>query len=118
LKFIPLVLIIVIIILCISFVEQSSDQAAGVKPPIPPSIPIEPEKPQFKVGTKLEAVDRRFPYYVCVATIADKIGKEVLIHFDDWDDSYDYWCSVDDVELHPVGWCDRNNWTLQKPKGS
>ena len=33
-----------------------------------------PPKPQFSVGMKLEAVDRRFPYFVCVATIMDRTG--------------------------------------------
>ena len=32
------------------------------------------KKPSFKVGMKLEAVDRRFPYFVCVATVMDKRG--------------------------------------------
>lgn len=29
---------------------------------------------EFKVGMKLEAVDRRFPYFVCVATVMDRSG--------------------------------------------
>jgi hypothetical protein len=33
-----------------------------------------PSKPTFSVGMKLEAVDRRFPYFVCVATIMDRTG--------------------------------------------
>ena len=45
------------------------------------------------------------------------IGGEVQIHFDDWNDGYDYWCSSDAVELHPVGWCSRHGWELQKPRG-
>ena len=32
------------------------------------------QKPHFKVGMKLEAVDQRFPYFVCVATIMDRNG--------------------------------------------
>ena len=36
-----------------------------------------PPKPQFSVGMKLEAVDRRFPYFVCVATIMDRTGTWV-----------------------------------------
>ena len=45
------------------------------------------------------------------------IGDEVQIHFDGWNDGYDYWCSSDAVELHPVGWCSRHGWELQKPRG-
>lgn len=40
---------------------------------------------------KLEAVDRKNPSLVCVATIADIVEDRLLVHFDNWDDSYDYW---------------------------
>ena len=74
---------------------------------------------EFKVGMKLEAVDRRFPYFVCVATIVDTREKshEVLIHFDGWSNAYDYWCESDAIELHPVGWCEMYGWELQKARG-
>ena len=44
--------------------------------------------------------------------------SEVLIHFDGWSSDYDYWCPPDVVELHPPGWCRRNNWELQTPRGT
>ena len=44
--------------------------------------------------------------------------SEVLIHFDGWSSDYDYWCPPDVVELHPPGWCHRNSWELQTPRGS
>lgn len=74
---------------------------------------------EFKVGMKVEAVDRRFPYFVCVATIAATREKnhEVLIHFDGWSNAHDYWCGSDAIELHPVGWCETYGWELQKPRG-
>ena len=74
---------------------------------------------EFKVGMKLEAVDRRFPYFVCVATVIDtrEKGHEVLIHFDGWSNVYDYWCESDAIELHPVGWCEMHGWELQIAKG-
>lgn len=40
---------------------------------------------------KLEAVDRKNPGLVCVASVADVIHDRFRVHFDDWDDSYDYW---------------------------
>lgn len=75
---------------------------------------------EFRVGMKVEAVDRRFPYYVCVATITDAQEKnhEVLIHFDGWSNSFDYWCESDAIELHPMGWCETFGWELQKPQGT
>jgi len=34
---------------------------------------------RFKVGMKLEAVDRRFPYFVCVSTIMDRSGENLCV---------------------------------------
>lgn len=45
----------------------------------------------FEVGMKLEAVDRKNPCLVCVATVADIVDNRFLVHFDNWDDTYDYW---------------------------
>ena len=40
---------------------------------------------------KLEAVDRMNPSLVCVASVTDVVGSRFLVHFDNWDDTYDYW---------------------------
>lgn len=40
---------------------------------------------------KLEAVDRMNPSLICVATVTDVVDKRFLVHFDNWDDTYDYW---------------------------
>lgn len=40
---------------------------------------------------KLEAVDKKNPGLVCVASVADVAADRLLVHFDNWDDSYDYW---------------------------
>ncbi|KAG7222978.1 hypothetical protein INR49_029200 [Caranx melampygus] len=47
----------------------------------------------FRVGMKLEAVDKKNPGLVCVASVADVIEDRFLVHFDNWDDTYDYWSS-------------------------
>lgn len=70
----------------------------------------------FHIGMKLEAKDHQFPALICVATIRGVGDNEVLIHFDNWDDDYDYWCENTCTDLHPVGWCRRNNHDLQPPK--
>ncbi|KAG2468389.1 LMBL3 protein, partial [Polypterus senegalus] len=44
----------------------------------------------FRVGMKLEAVDRKNPALVCVATVSDMVDNRFLVHFDNWDESYDY----------------------------
>lgn len=41
---------------------------------------------------KLEAVDRMNPSLICVATVTDMVDQRFLVHFDNWDDTYDYWC--------------------------
>lgn len=45
----------------------------------------------FKVGMKLEAVDKKNPGLVCVASVANVVEDRILVHFDNWDDTYDYW---------------------------
>lgn len=45
----------------------------------------------FRIGIKLEAVDRKNPSLICVASVTDIIDNRFLVHFDDWDDTYDYW---------------------------
>jgi hypothetical protein len=58
----------------------------------------------FRVGMKLEAVDRANTALVCVATIADIIDNWLLIHFDGWDDSYDYWVETTSPYIHAINW--------------
>lgn len=69
----------------------------------------------FRVGMKLEAVDRKNTVLTCVATVADTLGDKVLVHFDGWEDVYDYWCDVSSPYIHPVGWCQENAHTLSPP---
>lgn len=77
--------------------------------------PIQPTVHGFKVGMKLEAVDRKNPDLICVATVTNVIGNHFLVHFDEWDDSYDYWCQDDCPYIHPVGWCAENGKKLNPP---
>ena len=58
----------------------------------------------FKKGMKLEAVDRANSALVCVATVADIIDNWLLIHFDGWDDSYDYWAETSSPFIHSINW--------------
>ncbi|XP_008575115.1 PREDICTED: lethal(3)malignant brain tumor-like protein 4 [Galeopterus variegatus] len=76
-----------------------------------------PMPKEFQVGMKLEAVDRKNPSLVCVATIADIVEDRLLVHFDNWDDCYDYWCDVNSPYVQPVGWCQENGRTLIAPQG-
>ncbi|XP_071964680.1 lethal(3)malignant brain tumor-like protein 4 [Antedon mediterranea] len=69
----------------------------------------------FKKGMKLEAVDRKNPSLICVASVTDVMNNRFLIHFDAWEDSYDYWCDATSPYIHPVGWCQENSKILSPP---
>ncbi|XP_055066074.2 lethal(3)malignant brain tumor-like protein 4 isoform X2 [Misgurnus anguillicaudatus] len=69
----------------------------------------------FRAGMKLEAVDRKNPSLICVATIAAAADNRLLIHFDNWDDKYDYWCDASSPYIHPVGYCEEAKLTLTTP---
>uniref|UniRef100_A0A8D2HQE9 Scm polycomb group protein like 2 n=1 Tax=Urocitellus parryii TaxID=9999 RepID=A0A8D2HQE9_UROPR len=81
----------------------------------------EPPKPpinNFKVGMKLEAIDRKNPYLICPATIGNVRGDEVHITFDGWSGAFDYWCKYDCRDIFPVGWCCLTGDVLQPPGNS
>ncbi|CAL8312676.1 unnamed protein product [Merluccius merluccius] len=81
-------------------------------------IPSPPPPCVFSVGGKLEAVDRKNPSLVCVATVSDVIDqRRILVHFDNWDDSYDYWCDSSSPYIHPIGWCEEQARPLTAPQG-
>ncbi|XP_067904923.1 lethal(3)malignant brain tumor-like protein 1 [Heterodontus francisci] len=71
----------------------------------------------FRVGMKLEAVDRMNPSLICVATVTDIVENRFLVHFDNWDDTYDYWCDASSPYIHPVGWCQQHGKPLTPPQG-
>ncbi|KAG8131832.1 hypothetical protein E2320_009725 [Naja naja] len=70
----------------------------------------------FQVGMKLEAVDRMNPSLICVATVTDVVDNRFLVHFDNWDDTYDYWCDPSSPYIHPVGWCQEHGKPLTPPQ--
>ncbi|XP_016060473.1 PREDICTED: lethal(3)malignant brain tumor-like protein 3 isoform X3 [Miniopterus natalensis] len=71
----------------------------------------------FRVGMKLEAVDKKNPAFICVATVTDMVDNRFLVHFDNWDESYDYWCEASSPHIHPVGWCKEHRRALITPPG-
>ncbi|XP_075384850.1 lethal(3)malignant brain tumor-like protein 1 [Tenrec ecaudatus] len=70
----------------------------------------------FQAGMKLEAVDRMNPSLICVASVTDVVDGRFLVHFDNWDDTYDYWCDAGSPYIHPVGWCQRQGKPLTPPQ--
>uniref|UniRef100_A0A1I8GVG3 SAM domain-containing protein n=1 Tax=Macrostomum lignano TaxID=282301 RepID=A0A1I8GVG3_9PLAT len=70
----------------------------------------------FSEGQKLEAVDPRNPDHICVATVAIVMANRICIHFDGWDNTYDFWTKVDSPTIHPVGWCEQHDRALSLPE--
>ncbi|XP_039257464.2 lethal(3)malignant brain tumor-like protein 4 [Styela clava] len=71
---------------------------------------------KFEIGQKMEAIDKQNPELTCVATVTDAIGELILIHFDGWNNNFDYWCDSTSNYIHPIGWCAKVGKTLQVPQ--
>ncbi|KAJ7407897.1 Lethal(3)malignant brain tumor-like protein 3 [Willisornis vidua] len=69
----------------------------------------------FQKNMKLEVVDKRNPVFIRVATIVDTDDYRIKVHFDGWDNIYDYWTDVDSPDIHPAGWCAKTGHPLQPP---
>ncbi|XP_052073604.1 lethal(3)malignant brain tumor-like protein 3 isoform X1 [Mytilus californianus] len=78
-----------------------------------PNTPVTPSL--FRIGSKLESVDKKNNNLVCVSTVVDTMGDRVLIHFDGWEDTYDYWCDITSPNILPVGWCEEQGLPLNPP---
>ncbi|XP_056016493.1 polycomb protein SCMH1-like isoform X2 [Ostrea edulis] len=77
--------------------------------------PSTPKTNEFKIGMKLEAVDRKNPQLICPATVGAVKGEEVHVTFDGWRGAFDYWTRRDTRDLFPVGWCAMSGHPLQPP---
>ncbi|CAH1799310.1 unnamed protein product [Owenia fusiformis] len=84
------------------------DCAFITEPPTPP-------KNEFKLGMKLEAVDRKNPQLICPATVGSVNGDQIHVTFDGWRGAFDYWCRYDSREIFPVNWCALSGHPLQPP---
>ena len=72
----------------------------------------------FKPGMRVEAIDRVYPQYVCVASILRVLGDEVLVFFDGWSNAYNYWCRYDSPEIRPVGTAEKLKMPLCPPSST
>ena len=77
--------------------------------------PPTPAENYFKIGQKLEAVDKKNPHLICPATITDVKDDQIYITFDGWSGAF--WCPYFDRDIFPVGWCAKAGHPLQLPKG-
>lgn len=69
----------------------------------------------FKIGLKLEADDKRDTQKICVATIEDVIDMRVLVSFDGFDKSSNYWADITSPYIHPVNWHLENGFSITTP---
>lgn len=77
--------------------------------------PKTPKKNFFKVGQKLEAVDKKNPQLICCATVAAVKDDEIHVTFDGWRGAFDYWCRYDSRDIFHVGWCAKSCHPMQPP---
>ncbi|XP_021376792.1 sex comb on midleg-like protein 2 isoform X3 [Mizuhopecten yessoensis] len=77
--------------------------------------PPTPKCNEFKVGMKLEAVDRKNPQLICPATVGAVNGDQIHVTFDGWRGAFDYWCRYDSRDLFPCDWCLKSGHQLQPP---
>ncbi|XP_075550841.1 polycomb protein SCMH1-like isoform X5 [Dermacentor variabilis] len=77
--------------------------------------PPSPRSNEFKVGMKLEALDRKNPHLICPATVGAVKDDMLFVTFDGWRGAFDYWCRFDSRDIFPVGWCRLSGHPLQPP---
>ena len=77
--------------------------------------PSTPAKNFFKIGQKLEAVDRKNPHLICPGTVGGINQEQIHVTFDGWRGAFDYWCRFDSRDIFPVGWCAWSGHPIQPP---
>lgn len=84
------------------------------------SFPIDTLNVPFRsvhtqVGYKLEAVDKKNPHMICVATVGAVKDDQILVTFDGWRSSSDFWTRFDSRDIFPIKWCERSGYPLDPP---
>jgi hypothetical protein len=69
----------------------------------------------FKKGSKIEAVDKRAPHLLRVATIKDVLPYQIKIGFDGFPDHFGYWVDDDSPDIHPIGWGSKTGHPVEPP---
>ncbi|XP_041352567.1 sex comb on midleg-like protein 2 [Gigantopelta aegis] len=92
----------------LSGAEIASDKCFKKEPP-------GPKTNEFKIGQKLEAVDRKNTQLICPATVGAINGDQIHVTFDGWRGAFDYWCRYDCRDIFRVRWCADSGHPLQPP---
>lgn len=77
--------------------------------------PPTPKRNFFKIGQKLEAVDKKNPQLICCATVDAIKDDQIHVAFDGWRGAFDYWSKYDSRDIFPVRWCTRSCHPMQPP---
>lgn len=77
--------------------------------------PVKPARNEFKVAQKLEAVDPKNPDLICPATVKEVNRDKILISFDGWSSSSQFWIPFYSRDLFPCGWCKETGHLIQHP---
>ncbi|EGD72098.1 hypothetical protein PTSG_11546 [Salpingoeca rosetta] len=73
---------------------------------------------KVEVGMRLEAKDRLNPNMIAPANVIAVLpDNRIRINFDGWSARYDYEASLDDADLHPIGYAQSINHKLERPNG-
>lgn len=76
------------------------------KSDIAPRNAFAPRAPMgFKMGMKLELVDKKNPTLIRPSTVVGIDDYEIRVLFDGWPDDYAQWVADDHPDLHPINWC-------------
>ena len=60
-----------------------------------------------------------FVLNMCLWPFSSQIqGYRVRLHFDGYQECYDFWANADSWDLKPASWCEKNGHKLLLPKGS
>ncbi|XP_046839129.1 PHD finger protein 20-like protein 1 isoform X2 [Xenia sp. Carnegie-2017] len=61
-----------------------------------------PNKLEFVVGNRIEAMDYMSQWYVSKIAKVDLKKRKILIHFEGWNSRYDEWVSFDSKKIRPL----------------
>lgn len=74
---------------------------------------------EFEIGHRFEALDRHYPGFRCVASVVETRGSGdeqwVMVWFDGWEHTFDYWCRWDCPDIAPCGTCCALDLKMEKP---
>ncbi|KAF6204107.1 hypothetical protein GE061_002447 [Apolygus lucorum] len=81
-----------------SYLKVTKSEAAPAA-----AFTLRPPK-EFKRYSKLEAIDKRAPHVLRVATVKEVLPYQIKLTFDGFPDHFGYWTDDDSPDIHPINW--------------